>query len=309
MRWTNGAHQSIRDSKRVFLEISSVNNPSKRTELNDVRTVKTLVLPKQSLNKDHMQQYEHLRGVPFIPYAEGKPQILIGLDNARLISAIRRRAGDSSHPVAEKTDLGWVVSGGANSLSIMSQLHHVAKCDDEDHKLESTLKRFIVVDTLGTSPLIKPLLSKEDERAIFLIKNGCRRLGKKYEVPLLWKFDVFSRPNNYDLAMKRLICLERKMDKEPALATAVKNMIEDYLAKGYAKEIFFKNDPTKEDGWYLPIFVVKNHNKPSKLRIVWDAAAKFRNVALNTLLLKGPDLTANLLNVLFRFQEKQIAIA
>lgn len=52
MKWTNGAHQSFKSSKRVFLEVSSLDNPLKRTQLNDVRTVRTLELPKQSLNKD-----------------------------------------------------------------------------------------------------------------------------------------------------------------------------------------------------------------------------------------------------------------
>lgn len=306
MKWTNGTHQSINDSRRVFLTISSVDNLSKSIRLNDVRTVKTLDLPCQSMDKEAVEEYKHLKDIPFASYKEGKPQILIGLDNARLISVMRRRVGGSEDPIAEKTELGWVISGGA---SFDHSVCHVSKCTEEDHNLEKTLKQFIVIDTLGTTSLTKPLLSKDDERAISLMERHCRRVGDKYEAPLLWKFDVFNCPNNYDLALKRLICLEKKMEKDPALASAVNQMIRDYLLKGYVKKVCPTIDPTKEDGWFLPTFVVKNHNKPSKLRIVWDAAAKFRNIALNSLILKGPDLTANILSVLFRFQERRIAIA
>ena len=60
--------------------------------------------------------------------------------------------------------------------------------------------------------------------------------------------------------------------------------------------------------WFLPIFPVFNTNKPGKVRVVFDAAAKVQGVSLNTYLLNGPDLLAGLLSVLYKFREHRVAI-
>ena len=58
----------------------------------------------------------------------------------------------------------------------------------------------------------------------------------------------------------------------------------------------------------MPIFTVTNPNKPNKIRLVWDAAAKVKGTSLNSMLLKGPDLTSPLLSVLHGFRMHEIAI-
>lgn len=85
--------------------------------------------------------------------------------------------------------------------------------------------------------------------------------------------------------------------------------IQDYVAKGYARklkphELNEKHPRT----WYLPIFAVTNPNKPNRIRIVWDAAAKVSGISLNDALLKGPDQFTLLPGVLQRFREKPIAV-
>ena len=50
-------------------------------------------------------------------------------------------------------------------------------------------------------------------------------------------------------------------------------------------------------------------DRNGKLRIVFDASARFQGVALNDVLLKGPDLIEPQFGVLLRFQEKKIAVS
>ncbi|XP_055590346.1 uncharacterized protein LOC129742471 [Uranotaenia lowii] len=53
---------------------------------------------------------------------------------------------------------------------------------------------------------------------------------------------------------------------------------------------------------------VFNANKPNKVRMVWDAAAKVHGISLNSMLLKGPDQNCALTDVLIRFRANRIAV-
>jgi hypothetical protein len=60
--------------------------------------------------------------------------------------------------------------------------------------------------------------------------------------------------------------------------------------------------------WFLPYHPVRHPTKPSKIRLVYDAAVRFKGTAINDILLKGPDLTTQLLAVLLRFRERRIGV-
>ncbi|XP_066910474.1 uncharacterized protein [Clytia hemisphaerica] len=61
--------------------------------------------------------------------------------------------------------------------------------------------------------------------------------------------------------------------------------------------------------WYLPQYGVFNPNKPGKIRLVFDAAAKFQGTSLNDALYTGPDLLNNMLGVLMRFRTHHFAFS
>ena len=59
---------------------------------------------------------------------------------------------------------------------------------------------------------------------------------------------------------------------------------------------------------YVPHHGVKNVNKPGKVRVVFDAGAKFQSTPLNKNLFKGPDLLNSLIRVLIRFRKEEFAL-
>ncbi|XP_062700416.1 uncharacterized protein LOC134284896 [Aedes albopictus] len=52
----------------------------------------------------------------------------------------------------------------------------------------------------------------------------------------------------------------------------------------------------------------ENPRKHGKVRIIWDAAARVKEVSLNSMLLSGPDLLTPLMSVLCQFRQRQFAI-
>ena len=109
------------------------------------------------------------------------------------------------------------------------------------------------------------------------------------------------------MAVKRLDLLKRRLEKDVDLKRKYKETVEEYISLGHAQRI-----PDGQVGspvWYLPHHPVVHPQKPDRVRVVFDCAAKFRNTSLNDQLLQGPDLTNSLVGVLLRFRQEQIGIS
>ena len=65
---------------------------------------------------------------------------------------------------------------------------------------------------------------------------------------------------------------------------------------------------SKQPTWYLPHHPVTNVNKPGKVRVNYDYAAKYNEMSLSDALMKGPHLMNSLTGVLSRFRMERIAM-
>ena len=93
--------------------------------------------------------------------------------------------------------------------------------------------------------------------------------------------------------------------------------------EGSIKEMFTKEDPescqpspgsvserqesshtTDRKIWIIPHHGAYHPKKPNKIWVVLDCSAELKGKTLNKHLLQGPDLTFNLLHILFRFRQK-----
>lgn len=304
LKWTSNESRTENNSQRVCVEVRG-KHTSQRYRMN-ARTVNSLELPIQTVSETMFESNNQIRNLPIEWYSNVKPRVLIGLDNAKLTVTRNVRVGDDGDNIlAGLTKLGWIVYGGGGTKGLDRNVFHICDCSVNTKLLES-VESYIVQDNLIVAP--KMLKSRDEERAIRIMQSTTKLVNGKYETGLIWKFDDIQVPISYNMAKRRLHCLERSMRKQPELARRLEDEIQSYISKGYAVKLNAKEENIKNNSWFLPIFFVKNPNKPDKIRLVWDAAAKTGNVSLNTLLLKGPDLLSSLPGILCRFRQKQVAI-
>lgn len=259
-----------------------------------------LSLPRQTLTMDELHELEI--DVDVREAIDVKPNVLIGLDNGHLSRVIDCQISAYDGVGAVKTALGWTVEGCVSPASSGATvlLSHGAK-------LEKIVRDYINLDLFGIRYEEGEPRSVMDELALELMQSSVRRVGDRFECPLLWASDDRTFPDSRDMAMKRFLALEKKLKRDPVMAVRVLELMRSYMERGYVRVASNEHvEPSR--CWYLPTFVVQNPAKPDKVRLVWDAAAKVQGVSLNDKLFAGPDLNEPLIYVLQRFRQGPLAV-
>ncbi|XP_062541725.1 uncharacterized protein LOC134209727 [Armigeres subalbatus] len=306
INWTSDIYRVEKNSMRMNVWSSAVGVKStEKFLLHTVNTVEKLMLPHQTLNAAELTaQYKHMRDLPIASY-DGRPGLLIGINNIHTFAPREARIGTTQEPIAVRCKLGWTVYGPRQTTSASGGfLGYHQKISNED--LHDILKNHYALEE---SVIKVRNESVDDRRAREIMEHTTKRVGNRFETGLLWKMDEIHFPDSYLMATKRMKQLENRLYKSPELFQNVRRQIEEYQEKGYAhlatKEELAHTAPDKV--WYLPLNVVVNAKKPSKVRLIWDAAATVHGVSLNSMLLKGPDLLAPLVSVITGFREKKVA--
>ena len=114
--------------------------------------------------------------------------------------------------------------------------------------------------------------------------------------------------NNRTLAEHCLKLLRRRLLRNPELHSKYSSFMDSLFENGHARQVP-ENRLKHPVGpvWYLPHHQVVNPNKPDKVCVVFDCAARCDEVSLNSTLLQGPGLANNLIGVLTRFCQEPVA--
>lgn len=104
----------------------------------------------------------------------------------------------------------------------------------------------------------------------------------------------------------RLYSLERHLNKD--VVEKYCQVLEANVTKGYIRKL----EPGEvDDGprWYLPHFpVVREGKETTKVRIVYDSAARYGGMSLNDTMLPGTKLQQDIFDVLLRFCRNPVAL-
>ncbi|XP_070854616.1 uncharacterized protein [Drosophila suzukii] len=150
--------------------------------------------------------------------------------------------------------------------------------------------------------------------AKFKLRDGCsvrslslpmqsanmEELAMKF--PYLKGLPIASYANTTDVPTPELI-------KEPALKIQTQKEIDNLVQKKYARKLNAAEILEEHSRvWYLRTFIIKNPNKPNRVRLVWDAAAQSGGQSLNDFIHAGPDLLKPLVDLLISFRAGKVAI-
>lgn len=315
------ALKGINDREAVYTQCEKVSfqiaGEFEKHQIQNAIAVADLCLPSQTLSREAVRHVARTESVFIQPYEKVKPEIVIGQDNWRLIASRETRAVRDSMLALTSTALGWAVHGGTRECSENSERAACAQgqwavygagprdaAAERDTRCDRLIKEYFSLENLGVQGIVRP--NAKHVRACNILESTTRRVDSVWETGLLWK--EFSGPDidSRKLAMRRLLWLEKRLDRDEEYAEMYYKEMQRLTDCGYARKV--EDDVSRNRIWYLPHFGVTNPNKPGKIRIVFDAAAKSEGVSLNDQLDTGPDLLRPLIGVLLRFRLYAIAV-
>ena len=308
--------ESCLDTKFVQLELASVDGCARYGI--EACTLDSVTGNLEATNwAVECKEWPHLRNVPFPKMgSQREVDLLIGGDHVDLHRCLEEIPGNPGEPVARRTVLGWTCIGQACKTGIprppqsayFGRTFYVGT-DTNLVALDKTLRHFWEVEASGTQPDLLDVasMSEDDRIATECAQQSLVSQNGRYQVALPWNDLASQLKNNKAAAELRLKHTERRLRRDNDVASSYGATIQKYLEKGYIELV--DEDKDDEGVWYLPHFPVLRPDKATtKVRIVFDAAARCGGLALNDSLRAGPKLQRDLFEVLIRFRNERIAV-
>lgn len=291
--------------KLIQLTLHSTKNNTKFIINVDALILESLT--KLVINKEvFVKQWDHLKNLELADPAygqAGKIDLLLGADVYAQIILCGVKKGEIGSPVAQNTELGWILSGPCSASlqpsSIGVNNFNVQICIDEQ------LKRFWEIEEVER----KRLLTKEEELCEkHYEENHGRDESGRYVVGLpLCNMKQLGKSR--DQAVSRLIQMEKKFERNESLREKYVDFMNDYIRLGHMS-LVNKSDADELTSCYLPHHAVfKESSTSTKLRVVFDASAKTSSgVSLNDKMMIGPTIQQTLLSILLRWRKYKYAM-
>ncbi|XP_070142058.1 uncharacterized protein [Drosophila kikkawai] len=167
--------------------------------------------------------------------------------------------------------------------------------------MEKMVEDYFEMESFGVM-LAPQVAASNDARAQRILEDTTVKVGRRYQ----------TLPRSYEMVHRRLINVEKKLKRNGQFALEYDRIIKDYVSKGYARKLQLTSSPRRATSYdavnVLPHLGVENPNKPGKVRLVFDAAAKVGGTSLNSALGKGPQHYKPLPAVLFHFMEGAVGV-
>ena len=307
----NGQTQVLQSSS-VLVELTSIDKSYTTTVT--AQTLDRAAGNLEAVNWHKVQQeWAHLKDVRFPEMTNTHIDMLIGVDHAELHCSLAEIRGQQGEPIARLTKLGWTCVGVTTPSTLSNPkraaflAHSFVTCPSKaDIELSNLVQQFWEIDQPPQGVSCSNITAQE-EQAYTTARATIKQTNGRYSIGIPWRDSNNSLPDSYNNAVRRLLCTEKRLIREPLVGESYMAVIQEYLSKGYIRLVDDEPEPGK--GWYLPHFpIVKPSSTTTKTRIVFDASAKVEGVSLNDAIHTGPKLQGDLFEILVRFRKESVAL-
>lgn len=241
--------------------------------------------------------------IPF-QFINCKIGILIGMNFPEIIKPLHIKESSKNGPYASKHIFGWALNGPVRGSRSSDACYRtkLQTIEDLDAKFESCFRKDYDDNNENSS------YSRDDEQWLKSAERNTVRLpSNQFEIDLPFQGEK-TMPNNYFQVLSRFNSLRNRFSKDDKYRKDYSDFIGTMQDRKFV-EMIPENEITTEDGkcFYLSHHGVY-HKQKRKLRVVFDCSLKYKGVALNDRLWKGPDLNNNLVGVLIRFRLERYAV-
>ncbi|XP_026827674.1 uncharacterized protein LOC113562437 [Ooceraea biroi] len=305
-----GAHRSSHAHGKTTLKISSrvISTVHLHVEALILSSITAYLPPRVSLPLN----WPHLSGVQLADpdyLAPGKIDILLSANVYSKILEEGLRRGPPDAPIAQRTSLGWILSGpvAADDEQPTSQVSSF-QCTS-DFELSTLMQKFwIQEDTVQMAPSLSPDEIQCDNH---FIATHIHASDGRFIVQLPLRTLPATFGDSKDIALRMLLRMERRFQSDNVLKTQYIEFLREYEDLGHMRESFSNEKSTFSCEFYLPHHgVLRPSSSTTKLRVVFNGSQKTSSgKSLNQCLHIGPKLLTDLVDVLLRWRLHQYVFA
>ncbi|XP_068235508.1 uncharacterized protein [Palaemon carinicauda] len=252
------------------------------------------------------------------------PQVKQSIGNLQLMQNIFGYCIRGSHPSIKFESSNNSFNVKVNQISSVVKVEEINVNNNEFLRMD--LDKFFNIESLGTYCIPKCGACKcgsctlgdksytiREEKELDMISKGLEyNFKEKYwTVNYPWIRDPNELPNNVAVAIARMKSTEKRLTKIGYKYTQLyKNQINDMLSRGVAIKLSWK-EMNEYDGPIHYIHhheVLKENSTSTSVRIVFNSSADYKGHRLNDYWAKGPDLLNDLVGILSKFRQNNVAV-
>ena len=265
-----------------------------------------------------IKSFSNIYGSKIKRPSSGNIDLLVGYDYAAFhpipVEAVE-------HLLILKNKFGYLIGGRHPSIN-----KNTKKLIQDAHvmKVSARIEDFFSIESLGvectprcggckcgTCHVGGKQMTIQEEQEYQLIDSNMNYdpIAHRWIAGYPWVRDPQNLPDNRCFAMSRLISTEKRLLKDPNVASVYSREIKSMVHRGAARKLTEQEIQVYQG----PKFYIAHHavmkpdSSSTPCRIVFNSSAKYHGHCLNDYYAKGPDMLNNLLGILLRFREEHTA--